>query len=75
MDLSIIEALSIVTEAISKTIPDELVKNDNKIYLSKDGKALSEGLELPTQDSTLPDQDSCRALTNSEIEELIKNFK
>ena len=47
MELDIMGALSTVTRAIAKKIPNGLSVVDNKLYLSRNDELLSEGVDMP----------------------------
>ena len=47
MELDLMSALSTVTRAIAKKIPNGLSVVDNKLYLSRNNELISEGVDMP----------------------------
>lgn len=46
MELDMLEALRVTTEAISQTIPNDMQEVNGKLHLSRDGKTLSKGISV-----------------------------
>ena len=79
--LSIIEALDVVTKAIYDTVPNELQESDGKLYLAKNGKQLSDGVHIVETTNVIekgnmrPITSNAVALMFEAIVEMIKNIE